>query len=87
MYVLLAWIVVLFWIVGVATGIVSSIFLLELEDGYIFQPAKNFIIKTKIRYASVVSRVALSCKRILRFTLIKNYRKTRQIYISSSRGL
>jgi hypothetical protein len=56
-------VVVLFWFVGVATGIVSAIFLLDLEDAYIFQPTRYFISEIQTRFAKVVSGVRVSLKR------------------------
>lgn len=63
---MMAWIVVLFWIVGVATGIVSAIFLLELEDRYIFQPIKSFTAEIKNGFTKIVSNVLVSSRRAFR---------------------
>lgn len=49
MYAMIAVLVVLFWIVGIVTGMVSAVFLLSLEEKYIFQSAKSLSIKMKIR--------------------------------------
>lgn len=53
---MMAVIIVLFWIVGIVTGMVSAVFLLSLEEKYIFQSAKNFSREIKIqlgRYTQV----------------------------------
>lgn len=54
MYVMME-VVVLFWVVGVATGMVSVIFLLELEDKYILQPTRYFFGGMGARFSRIVS--------------------------------
>jgi len=79
MYVLMAEVVVLFWIVGVATGIVSTIFLLELEHKYIFQPAKYFVREMQIQFSRNFFRFITSSKRVFRSMLILNSRRTARV--------
>ena len=66
MYVMMAWIVVLFWIVGILTGMASTIFLLDLEEKYILQPVKYFVSEIKNRFARVVSSALVSSKKAFR---------------------
>jgi len=62
MYVMVAWVVILFWVVGMAAGAISMIFLLDLEDAYIFRPIKHFIAEMKKRFTRIVSSVLVSSK-------------------------
>jgi len=66
MSVIMTWVVVLFWIVGVATGIVSAIFFLELEEEYIFQPVKQYTAKIRKRFTKIISTIPVSSRRALR---------------------
>ncbi|MHB1163002.1 MAG: hypothetical protein ACYCZZ_00510 [Minisyncoccota bacterium] len=76
MYVLVAETVALFWIVGVVTGMVSVIFLLELEGKYILQPAKHFVGKMKMQFARIASRTVTSSKKVFQSMVVLNFRKT-----------
>ena len=66
MYEMMAVLIMIVWIVGVATGIVSAIFLFDLEDKYVSQPVKYFITDIKIRGIRFFSRSAASTKFWLR---------------------
>jgi hypothetical protein len=67
----------IFWIGGVATGMVSSIFLLGLEDPYIFQPVKYFRREIKVRSIRIFSRLIISSKKAFRFILLLNSQNIR----------
>ncbi len=69
MYGLMAGLIVVFWFVGIATGMVASIFLLELEDRYIFQPWRRFIDNMKARAARGYSQILTYPKKALQLTL------------------
>gem|GEM_PF-5969659 len=60
---MIAVIVVLFWIVGIATGMASTIFLLHLEDAYLYRPARNLIIEITTRFSRIISWLRISFKR------------------------
>ena len=47
MYSIVVVLIALFWFVGLATGVVATIFLTDLEDTYIFRPIKHFVAETK----------------------------------------
>jgi hypothetical protein len=63
---MMAVIVVIFWIVGMVTGMVSAVFLLSLEEKYIFQSAKSLSIEMKIRLGSYAQAFLSSQKVFLR---------------------
>ena len=79
MYVLMAEGVVLFWIVGVASGMVLVIFFLGLEDTYIFQPTRYFFARIRIRFVRIVSQVAVSSKKVFRPILVSDPHRTVRI--------
>lgn len=59
MYLVLMALIILFWIIGIATGMVATLFLLDLEVVYLFNPAKLFIVKMKNQFAATTSRVLI----------------------------
>jgi hypothetical protein len=69
MYGLMAGLIVVFWFVGIVTGMVASIFLLELEDVYLFQPARRFFANLKAHIAYGYTQMLTYPKRALQFVL------------------
>lgn len=76
MYMLIAEVVALFWVVGVITGMISVIFLLELEGEYILRPAKHLTRKVKLQFAKILSRTGVSLKKVSQSMQVLNFRKT-----------
>lgn len=74
--------VVIFWIVGIVTGMVSAVFLLSLEEKYIFQSAKSLSIEMKIRFGSY-TQVFLSFQK----AFLRNVLRTEKLKAVISREL
>jgi hypothetical protein len=68
--------IVVFWIGGLISGMVSTIFLLDLEDIYILQPIKYVLVEIRTECVGIVSRLIISSKRAFRFVSILKFRKT-----------
>jgi len=66
---MMAGIVVLFWIAGIVTGMVSAVFLLSLEEKYIFKSAKSLSSEMKIRFGNYTQVFLSSEKAFLRNVL------------------
>ena len=66
MYSMMAILITLFWFVGMLTGIVTTIFVLDLEDKYFFEPVKYLTTEIKNVFTQVISGVLTSSKRAFR---------------------
>lgn len=74
-FLLAALLVVLFWIVGTITGIVSMIFFLELEEEYLFAPAKHWYAEAKVYVLAHTVKVVSLVKKVPLFVPLPSFPK------------
>lgn len=57
MYSALAICVILFWVVGMVTGAVSTLFLLHLEETHLYAPLRHFTSRVKSTVVKITSQI------------------------------
>jgi hypothetical protein len=62
----MAAIIVLFWIVGVVSGLISAFFFLSLENKYIYQPANMLVAHVGRGFSLLYSRTTVSFRKMVR---------------------